>query len=161
MPYAIGQRVRAPELRDSFPQLSVLLSDAATISSTVLTDTAGLFVNLEPQARYIFDGYIAFDTSATAEVTVGFRAPVGSTGHWAQLGQDASAAGLDAYVQVNYNDTAYAFSEGGPNQVVFPHGYIATAGAGGPLQFRFAQGTSTASTTSLRKGSWLRLLRIG
>lgn len=161
MTFTAGQQLRAPQLRSLFPQLTTLPSDAAITSSTVLTDTAGLSLSLEPRSRYIFDGYVAFDSSATAEITFGFRAPPGATGHWAVLGSDVSAPGLDVYVATTFSDASYAFSEGAATgQVLFPHGYIVTSGASGALQFRFAQGTSDASATSLRKGSWLRLTRI-
>lgn len=163
--YSLGARVRAADLRDALPVYGVLNSDAAVSLADFLIDSAGLYVPMETNAQYALDGYIGFQSNATARLRAGFTAPPGCTGTWGLAGPSGNNTTFNSYAAISYDSGVsaenYAFGPGSSTLMALqPHGYIETDGAAGVLRLRFGQTTADASTTTIKAGSWLRLTRL-
>lgn len=144
-----------------------LAADQNKISSTTLADLPGLSFTLAANAEYLLDGMISMYGVDAADVKFAWTGPTGMTVSWGFRGMAAanvdgsntgiSVASLEAYTDANI------FAVG--TEVDFatmctPLGYWKTAATAGTLQLRWAQFVSNAATTSIKRGSWLRLHRI-
>lgn len=129
---------------------SVTLGSDAILKSTLLTG-----------ATYMFDGRIYYDSSVTADFKLAFLVPTFSFFKWGLTGRQAATA-------TNFDPQVATTSDGpliaGGNAVGTAtfcdfSGHITTTAAG-DLQTRYAQGTLDATNTTVRSGSWLRVIRI-
>lgn len=167
MTFAAGQKLSASELNDLLFLFGVATVDTTKTSSTALGDATGLSVALEASSTYIIDGYLAYTAGATGDLKVALSAPSGATGSWGLYGLvtsstasvgDISAVRVDAFGDANTATAGGSDSFSGALLCV-PRGYITTTDAG-TLQLRFAQNTSSGTSTVIEAGSWLRLLKV-
>ncbi len=167
MVYAGGEKIRASELNRVLPILGHASGDTSRTSTTTLADT-DLAVDLEANALYGFEGYLAYDAVAAADIKFALAVPSGSTGHWGIYGLTTGATGsvgdldarrLDAFGDANTQ--AAAGSDSFLSSLVCPlFGFIDTSGTAGELRVRVAQNTSNATASVLRYGSWLVAWRL-
>lgn len=166
-PYTTGDKLRAPQLRDAIPLVRVLRADRTIASLDVPIQVAGLEVTMDALTRYSIEGYIAYSTGATPDLDFQLTAPGSATGHWAAncLGLSSSGS-IDnmnfSRVEV-FNGGSFAEygfgGDGSTGLAAMISGVITTISAG-QLGVRFAQITSTASQTTIKAGSFLRLTKI-
>lgn len=156
---SVGQRVRAPELRGNFPTTSLLLSDITFTNVTTYADVPGLTVLVEPNSRYAMEGYFAYESPAAAAIVTAFAGPPGCSGHWATLGR--YTGGINARRGTWVLDEGLALDGDDSNDLYGEVlGYLATAGAAGMVRVRAAQAFADIGTTTIRAGSWLRLIKL-
>jgi hypothetical protein len=165
MSFLAGQKIRASEVNDLLPIIVRLDADRTVTSSTTLTAATGLVAALDADTRYALTGYIAAEAG---DLKVAFAAPTGTTGHWTLYAQDTAATGGTGSIVAK---RATAFGTGttqtaagdntGPGPMAcLPRGYIVTDVTAGSLQVYFAQNSSSATSTILKAGSWLRLIKL-
>ncbi len=163
-----GQRVQAADLAGALPVLGSVTADITVTSSTTLVNATGLAVPLAANAFYAIDCYLAYVAGGTGDIKVALSAPTSSTGHWALMPLVSSATGtsgsLDATRQAGFGDGVTQLGGGSDSfsgaMQCHPVAYVATAGVAGVLQVRFAQGASSATSTLVKTGSWLRATRL-
>lgn len=159
---ARGLRRAVPAV-DYAPELSAFQTDE-------WADVAGLSVQVDANARYALDGYIAYQSPAASDIRFAIMAPRGCSGDWSLVPLWATASGGagDVFAArtlgINNAGDADAFQSvaggtSGPT-VAMIHGYMVTGPADGVLQIRFAQNATSAATTEVRAGSWLRVVRL-
>lgn len=166
--FLAGQKVRASEVNDLIPITVRLLADRTITSSTTLTAATGLAAVLDANTRYALTGYLAYTAAEGGDLKVAFGAPTGTTGHWTLYAQDTAATGgvgsIVAKRAVAYGtgttQTAAGDNTGPGHMSCLPRGYIATDVTAGTLQVYFAQNSSSATSTVLKAGSWLRLIKL-
>lgn len=166
--FLAGQKVRASEVNDLIPVYARLTADRTATSSTTLTAATGLVVALEADTRYALTGYLAYTAGATGDLKVALAAPTGTTGHWTLYAQDTAAtAGSGSIVAkratsfgTGTTQSAAGEDGAGGHMACLPRGFINTAASAGSLQVHFAQNTSSATSTILRAGSWLRVIKL-
>lgn len=169
MPFAAQSKARAPLLRDALYQVGRNVSDQTVSATLAYVDIAGLSVLVRPNASYQMDGYIAYDTNEVARCNFAVTGPPDMVSSWGsgQLTPDATGGigSALAFRRDFMSDTSTGGYGGtgattpGPVSAI-PHGVIVTRAFGGAIQFRFAQQVSDASATTIRAGSWIRLIRI-
>lgn len=156
MTFTAGEKLRAPDLRESFAHTSVLLADTALSNSQALTDAPGLTVLTEPTTRYVLNGYLAYSTGTTPDLTIALIAPIAAFGTWGVAALD-TGGGMVGQRVLGFNDTlTISISGSGSQLAAHLSGFLHTI-VGGPLQLRFAQTTADVSATRLLAGSWLSL----
>lgn len=167
MVYAGGEKIRASELNKLMPLASVANNNTVRTSTTTLTDTT-LACDVEANAEYAIEGYIAYDAGATGDLKVALAAPSGAVGHWGlfaiHTGSTGSVGDLDARRAAGFGD-ANTQTAGGSDSfsslLLAPvFGYLDVAGTAGELRVRIAQNTSSGTSSQLVAGSWLTLWRL-
>ncbi|MDN5929494.1 MAG: hypothetical protein L0I24_00245 [Pseudonocardia sp.] len=144
-----------------------LTVDQNKTSNTVLADIPGLAFSLAANAEYLMDGVVPIYGLDGSDVKFAFTGPTGMTVSWNPGGPPptitgASAGDRDYFSAETYGD-ANTFPVGTYTAAAIHcefSGYWKTAGTAGTLQLRWAQNTSTAAVTAIRRGSWLRLHRV-
>lgn len=149
----------AREFRDYFGSMALCESAISTTVNTIASDVPGMTVYLEPWQTYLIDGYIAYESNATADLSISFTTPEGSVLFLAGFGSDATPSGNLNAIWSNQSTGLLVGGGASPAGVCRPRGSVFNVGNAGVLQLQFAQNTSNASTTTVKSGSWLRASR--
>lgn len=134
--------------------------DKALTSTTTLTADTDMTFTVVANAVYALDSFLQFTGAAGGDIKVDWTVPTSATFLWALLGTGTvNFTDNDASVIAN-NVARGARGNGGTTQSASPRGTLTTVGTAGTLQMRWAQNTSSATPTTLKAGSWLRLVRL-
>jgi hypothetical protein len=163
---AVGETTSAGGLRDAIGSVAVLAGDISITSLGTFVDCPGLAVPVDGQGLYALDGFIAYSTGVTPDIEFVFSAPPATTGHFSFMPQYQTATGgvgaIEGFRQLQFADQPQgAAGVASGSMVAMPHGWCLTRRLNGAIQLRFRQATSTASTTTVLAGSWLRASLIG
>lgn len=156
MTFLAGQKVRASEVNDLIPIVVRLTADRTVTSSTTLTAATGLAAAVDADTRYALTGYLAYTAGATGDLKVAVAAPVGAAGHWTLYAQDTAATSFGT----GTTQTGAGSDADGGAMACLPRGFVSTSDSAGTLQVYFAQNSSSATSTVLKAGSWLRLIKL-
>lgn len=176
MPFLAGQKLRASQLQELEDDIAAIeqeivvarvAADLSKTSNTTLSDVTGISFALAANAEYLLDGCISYYGLDAPDIKFAWTGPTGMTVSWgfrgaAAAGTDGSTATLSVASLEVYGD-ANLIAVG--TEVDFavmctPLGYFKTGGTAGTLQLRWAQFVSSASVTSIKRGSWARLHRF-
>ncbi|MES2209434.1 MAG: hypothetical protein V4515_04525 [Chloroflexota bacterium] len=167
-PAAPQTRLRAGALRAALGTFGYTRTDQS-FQTELYSDVAGLAFEVERNARYAFNGYVAYESGATPDIKFTLAGPEGATGQWGfytlnQL-ETGSIGSLEALRLDLINDDSQQQGAAGSASfssalMCLPRGFIQTAGVGGAVQVRFAQVTTNASATTVKEGSWLHAWQI-
>lgn len=134
-------------------------SDETVNNSSSLQNDDELFIPLDANSTYIFDGLITYTSGTTADFQMDFTAPAGATGRrW--LINGASTITACSTTAMNFNGGAIDASAtgigatGGTCDVPIK-GTVTTTGTSGTFQVQWAQNTADASDTTVKAGSYL------
>ncbi|MEU8920286.1 glycosyl hydrolase family 28-related protein [Kitasatospora sp. NPDC048545] len=138
-------------------------SNQSVTSSTTLVNDSALVVALAANATYRIDGYISYtgDNSPAGDLQCTLTVPSGATGSWSSFGVPTGA--LTAYdaVAIGFATTRRLGTNGAATPMALrPGGVVVTSATSGNLQFQFAQGASSTTSTTVRSGSVLIATRI-
>jgi hypothetical protein len=167
-PVFAGERLRAGALRASVGGFGYTRTDQA-FQTSLYSDIAGLAFEVERNARYGFNGYIAYQSGSTPDIKFTLAGPEGATGTWGFYTQNQLASGsigdlealrLDLINDDSQQQGAAGSGSFGSTLMCWPRGRIQTAGVGGAVQIRFAQVTTDASATIVAAGSWVHAWRL-
>lgn len=163
-----GAKLRASDVNAALPIYMRASADTTKTSSTTLGDVTGMSLALEASSTYVLDGYIAYTAGATGDLKVAWTVPTGTTGHWCLFGISSASTGgvgdldarrIDAYGDAN--PQTIGGSDAGSSLVACqPRLYVLTSTTSGTMQMRFAQGTSSGTSTIVRIGSWIRAVKV-
>jgi peptidoglycan hydrolase-like protein with peptidoglycan-binding domain len=141
-------------------------ADQTVTSSTAKVDDTALQIALGPNATYEFRAMITYTAPQAGDIAVVFAGPAGAS---AALGFSA----LDAAATTNTNTaltsratalpTATVTFGGNDTQVLplFVIGTVTTSATPGIFKLQWAQGTSNATGTVVKAGSYFAANRIG
>lgn len=138
----------------------VVLGSDVSNSTTTLADATGLSFSLDANSLYIVEGYIVWDTSATANgIKIACTVPSGATINAGHFITDAATGTPDSN-SWNANDVATAtsaspFTTGNLGKV---NAICKTSSTSGTWQLRFA--CETTGTITIKAGSVLRYRKV-
>ncbi|MFD9124361.1 hypothetical protein [Kitasatospora sp. NPDC059571] len=143
-----------------------MASDQPATSTTTLTNVTGMSLAVAANATYLIEAYLSYTgeiptSPGPGDLRLDWTIPSGATMKWARHGMPSNGINqLDA-VETDHTTIRLLGTYGASTNVTArPVGWITTATlTAGILQLRMAQGTSNATSTILRAGSWLRLTR--
>lgn len=163
--FTAGSKVRASDINAALPIFGLVTADQTKISSTLLSDITGLAFAVAANSTYVFDAFVAYDSDATADLTMSSSVPGGSSGSWAMYGLGTATTGSIGVLDGRRVLMGTGMSVGGSAAfssalVCTPRGVITTTGTAGTVQFRFAQLASTATNTIIKAGSWVRAVKV-
>jgi hypothetical protein len=161
-----GQRLTASLLRSMLPQVARKTSDTSRSATTTTAADPHLTFDVEANAVYVWDGWVAYFADPSADLTIDFTVPAGALGEWAGFaaGSGTLAAATTGYsIRTETNDVSqnrnfYGTSDDDMSAIL--HGTLRTSSTSGTFSLDWAQGTSSATATVLYTDSWLRLQRI-
>lgn len=135
-------------------------------STTSATADPHLTFTVEANTVYTLSGFLVYDGLDTADLKFGFTAPAGVTGSWWPGAADSSMNALafaprwGALTDVTSSTMAVGTQGAGTILAAEPRGLVVTAGTPGTFSLVWAQSSSSATATTLRTHSWLRLDRM-
>lgn len=136
--------------------------DENVISSTVLQNDDALLAAVAANSSYWVQLYLIYTSPAAAFLKIGWTAPASATFDWTANGLgstvSAASAGVIERASLAIAGSQVIGCDGATAVVALVQGWLITAGTSGNLQFQWAQGTSTASNSTVKAGStlWLR-----
>lgn len=140
-------------------------ADQSITSSIALTPDTHLFLPVAANSVYLLDTFIPFLGAATG--TGGIRSdwtgPAGFTLDWVAYGTNGHASGTTTDYDVVLQPATGLRSQGtnaGTAMSMQPRGTLVTTGTPGTLAFRWAQASSNATPTTVKKGAWIRLMKF-
>ncbi|WP_441251203.1 hypothetical protein [Kitasatospora sp. McL0602] len=134
-------------------------------TNTSMVNDVDLYFNVQPNAKYIFDGHLSYSGETFAIGPADLRAdwtiPSGADFAWQRGGYPSNTTAQVDTVQTDHA-TVRVLGTFGSGTIVTARfsGRVATSGSGGVCQFRWAQNNPSATTTSMRVGSWIRVTRV-
>lgn len=147
--------------------LSALLTSNVllTLSSTALQNIAGFSCPVVNGGTYYLEGVMIYDSSTTADIKFSINSPAAGTSRLCGQGLALGATTLEGDMRnavISTVDAPIAFGGIGVGTLVTASlsGFL-TPSASGTLQLRAAQNTVDATQSTLRIGSWMRVVRTG
>lgn len=160
-----GQDLTADLLASMLPTYVTKTSATTRTSTTTLADDPDMQIALAANATYWIEMYIYYSTGAAAFFKDFWNLPAGATGIRSSSGISSSATATDVVTtQWTVKNAGTAIVHGGSTTVsdftlTLSTGVITTTTAG-TLTYQWAQSVSTAVTTAVRNGSFMRVTRI-
>lgn len=138
------------------------LGDEQVASSITLQDDDHLAITVVAGAVYALDAYLDVEADPAADIVLGWSAPAGATLSWTETGISAGNTGNIGSIKQSRLDVATSSAVGivAAGSVVRPAGVLRVGGTAGTLRLRWAQSVSSTTPTTLKGGSWIRLMRI-
>jgi len=147
-------------------------ADQSVTSSITLIDDTELTLPCVANASYIFDTYLMWVGNETGDIKFGFSFPVPGTFHFGGIGPNEADAGFNAggtrgtgewFARNNLSASpTSSIQYAGSTAVLTARigGSLVTTSGTGSITLRWAQDTSNATATTVKKGSWMSLQRI-
>jgi hypothetical protein len=124
-------------------------ADETVNSSTTLQNDDDLFFSVSANKEYAFQIFLYLDIDGVPDFKFDFTFPTGTTyligGHY-----DQNA------MSIHTEATSARYVNGGTDKWVFYTGTFVTAGTAGTVQLQWAQNSSNAADTTVKKGSWIQ-----
>jgi hypothetical protein len=173
-----GQRLAAALLRSMLPQVARKTADTQRSATTTTSADPHLQFSVDANAVYIMDGWLKYDGDTAGDFKLQVTAPSQALGEWMALGAGNNVVGSNATPTLTLNTsggTGYLIRTesadlgagrvhgalgAGATLVVTINGTIRVGPTSGTVSLDWAQGTSSATATTLYTDSWLRLQRI-
>jgi len=141
-------------------------ADEVLISSATVQNDNELIAPLLANSVYWIEIFVIYETIQAADLKVGWSVPAGAAIHWCPNGQDAASTSTVWDILKRERSEANTEIIGGPGaalgtDAIMPgEGYVTTAGTAGNLTFQWAQGTLTATNTTVMANSCLIVQRL-
>lgn len=165
VPYMIGQKLTSASFNNALDidRTVYQLSDQVVVSSTTLVNSTNLSLSVAANSWYIIMAFIDYMSTTTADIRLNFAGPAGNTCRLASWSLPITETVANGSLQRDAVDNT-VFGSGGIGSATMmtanPEGVIATLGTAGTLTIQFAQWASIANNTTLRAGSWMRLIKV-
>lgn len=139
-------------------------SDETRTNTTTLTNDAALLFAASANSTYAIKLFLLYDSSQAADFNYNFSLPAGATGWKSSIasGNTTTICAGSTSVTYSYNDIVQQNNNvGGAGTgtanicTAMIEGTIVTAGTAGMVNFKWAQATADASTSTVRANSWM------
>lgn len=149
------------ELFDPLTVWKMKTAAESVTSSIALQNDDTFAFSVVASATYALEGYVLFTAAAAGDINCDFTVPAGASFEWTNFGTPGTGAPTNYNVVAQGAAVARQIDGNDATVMSFPlQGWLTTAGTAGTLQFRWAQGTSSATATIVRAGSRMKLTRI-
>lgn len=140
-------------------------ADESVASSTVLQNDDHLFLPLAANGTFVVEGLLVYNGQTFAagpgDLKVDWTLPAGATMRWVRNGPGSNTPnGIDLVVTDNATIRALGTYGAATDVGASFRGWITTGATAGTLQMRWAQNASTGVATTIRTGSFLRLIQV-
>lgn len=142
-------------------------ADTGRASTVTLADDPHLTLTAAASTTYEASGFVIYDGDNAADLILGWTVPAGATLDWYAGGYQTGVGtgGVAAIIRQQYATAASAGEPVGATTigskvVARPQGLLVVGGTGGAVTLRWAQLVSSATTTTVYAGSYLRLRRV-
>jgi hypothetical protein len=173
--WVVGEVVTAAlmnaEIRDQLNSLitvqpisAVKSADTGRTSTTTLASDPHIVLAVAANATYLLDGWFEYDGAFGAgDLKMDWSLPASAALRWAPFGNasgDTTQKHTTGSVEAGVTTASVGtYGVGATRNAVAPRGYLTTGATAGNATLRWAQNASNATATTLRAGSWARLLR--
>lgn len=164
MTFYAGRGPSPDDLNRLIPLFAYKTGDEPLASNTTLQDDDQLAIAVDANASYWVTSFISYEAATAGDLKIGWSGPSGATFVWnvAGMASTAATAADPFYSGVNTiggTDTVGGIGAGSA-VACRPSGVLVTASTAGTFTFRWAQGTSSVTSTIVKTGSGLLLLRV-
>jgi hypothetical protein len=157
--FAAGDNPTAAEFNDLVPRYAYKTSDETIISNSTLQNDDFLALTVAASTKYEFELYMAYNTGTTPDLKIGWTLPTGATNAYHVDYFDTAAASQKGQSST-VPTTGFAVGGFGSDLYAVFAGTISVSTTAGTMQIQWAQNTLTASNSTVRAGSFLRLQKI-
>lgn len=167
--YPAGHKLTAAELAAIITAVQglsttvVKTADESVTSSIVLQDDNELLFTAAANATYEVWAFLHYiGVNAGGILKIGWAGPASATFDWTASGLATGAIATTGNLDASYLSLASTITlGGGANDVVArPSGLLVTSATSGTFKLQWAQGTSSATATTVKAGSFLAYRRI-
>lgn len=175
-----GQRITAALLRSMLPQTARKTADTSRSATTTATADPHLTFEVVADAVYTWWGWVKYDADTAGDLVIDFTVPTGSLGEWVGFGAGNPVTGASAtptlridtqgtsgyLIRTETTDVAASRSFGGLGVGaalvigISMYGTLRVGSTAGTFSLDWAQGTSSATATTLYTDSWINMLRV-
>jgi len=137
-------------------------ADQSVTSSTALISDTHLVMAMAVSEVYEFE-FVLFFTAATAgDIKLALNVPAGATGSWGAFGPDTTTpTTYKSFQAAAFGDaTTVTFGGNAANETLVLNGVVIQSSTAGNLQLRWAQSTSSATSTTIFANSFLTACRF-
>lgn len=172
-----GQRITGALLRSMLPLTARKTADTPRTATTTATADPHLTFEVEANATYIWTGWVKYDADIAGDFLLDFTVPSGALGEWTGSGAGNPVTGSSAtptlridtvgvngyFVRTESSDVSQSRTYGGLGAgqylTVIMDGTLRVGSTGGTFSLDWAQGTSSATATTVYTDSWIKLQR--
>lgn len=149
--------INKENIGDYLPEVPIILTavkpeDETKNSDTTYADDSYLKLEFPESGVYSFEGCILHNEHATPSMKIRFSADTGISIYWQTDLDDLNANPITG-------TTAITTTGDGADAICFIKGIIIASGLG-TLALQWAQNTSDVNDTILKKGSWLKAIKL-
>lgn len=159
MTFAAGDLPTAGELNDGVPRIVYKSVDETIISNSTMQNDDELLLTVAASTKYEFELYMAYNSGTTPDLKIGWTLPTGATNLWHVDYFDTAAAAQKGQSST-VPTTGFAVGGFGSDLYAVFAGTLNISTTAGTMQVQWAQNTLTASNSTVRAGSFLRLQKI-
>lgn len=140
-------------------------ADRADITSnTTLADDGVLQLDVAASGVYFVRAMIHYTADANGDLKIGFTAPAAATFTWTPISLTTTATTSAAALRMPTKAIADSDIAGGVDSstsvAAFPTGLLVVGATAGTFKLQVAQGTSSATATVVKAGSWMFAERV-
>jgi len=145
--------------------ITIKLSGDVTTTSNVSSAITGLVATLEANTNYIITGVLRSRCSGTGGVKYGMTLVSGGTSNISAQGKGAVSSGPIPLEEYFFNQSG-ALTATGLIRVatalsdIYLNGNINVGATAGDIQFNFASGTNTQTSTIYQFGTWIEIKEV-
>ena len=135
--------------------------DESFISQTTLRNDSNLKINLSASKTYVVEGLLfAKNTSGTSDLKIGFTVPSGAIMNIAYIANDPGASNNSSSGVLETSGSASSAIDLTTNdiEIIQISGTIKTSSTAGDLQLQWAQQNSSQNATTIKAGSFLKIM---
>lgn len=159
MTFAAADKPTAAQIDDLAPRYAYKTGDETIISNSTLQNDDHLFLTVAASTRYEFQLYMAYNSGTTPDLKIGWTVPTGTTNTYTIDYFDTSAV-RQAGQSTTVLTAGFAVGGFGADLYARFEGVLSVSTTAGTFQIQWAQNTLTASNSTVRAGSFLRLQKI-
>jgi len=154
-------------LHERVAPLTRKTASESVFNSTTLQNDDHLVVAVQPNASYIMELFLIYDTLNTAGLKIGWTFPTGATMTWSTHGYEdpnhnTAVVPISVATHVITDVVTLNAENTSPHPPVAIHvrGILLTSSTAGTLQLQWAQNSAQADFANVNINSFLRLIRL-
>jgi len=157
--FAAGDIPTAAQLNDLPPRWAYKSGDETIISNSTMQNDDHMFLTVAASTKYEFRLYAVYNSGTTPDLKIGWTLPAGATNVY-RIDYFDTAAASQKGQSSTVPTTGFAVGGFGADLFAIFDGTISVSTTAGTMQIQWAQNTLTASNSTMRAGSYLRLHKI-
>lgn len=160
-----GMRMTADVLDSMLPDTAYKPTDTSVANDVILGSDPHLILAVEANAIYEIDGVLLISSaSLTPDILIQMEGPSGAVGVWSAIGPPTNATTDDSTMRnigtAMSSSRSYGIQSTSGTFSLPINAMLETAGTAGNFFVSWCQSTTSATATTMKAYSWIRLKRI-